>query len=105
MNFDISGTTQGQDMRIYKTDTGRAGNILSVQLGALEYAPDFGIDLRYFLDNEFRFQNESFKAYLVQVLTSYGINVSSVSETVSDLFNTLQISVGESGSSREGFVV
>jgi hypothetical protein len=105
MNRDIVGITQGEDMRLYPTETSRAGNILSVQLDSLEYAPDLGIDLDYFIDTDFRFQNESFKAYLVQVLAQNGINVTSVSEVIHDLYNTLTMSVGDSGAGQEGFVV
>lgn len=77
----------GADIGVYNTQTSRAANILSVQLGALEYAQDLGIDLKYFLSEDFRFQNESFKSYLVQVLANNGINVSSVVEVVEALFS------------------
>ncbi len=75
----------GADIGLYDTQAPRAGNILSVQLGSLEYAPTLGIDLRYFLREDFRFQNESFKAYLIQILAENSINVSSVLDQVSNL--------------------
>jgi hypothetical protein len=75
----------GDDIGIFDTQNFRAANILSVQIGNLDYAPDLGIDLRYFLSEEFRFQNESFKAYLIQVLANYAINVASVIDTVENL--------------------
>ncbi len=52
----------GADIGLYDSQSPRAANILSVQLGALEYAPTLGIDLAYFLQEDFRFQNESFKS-------------------------------------------
>lgn len=76
----------GEDIGLYDTQTSKAGNILSVQLGDLEYAPDLGIDLAYFLSEDYSFQNESFKSYLVEVLANNGINVSSVTETIESLF-------------------
>ena len=72
-------------MQIFDTQTEKAANILSVQLGALEYAKDLGIDLRYFLTEKIQFQDDSFKAYLVQSLASRGINVSSITEVLKAL--------------------
>ena len=80
----------GADIGLFDTQTTRATNILSVQLAALEYAQDLGIDLKYFLSDEFRFQNESFKSYLVQVLANNGINVASVTEVLENLFASYQ---------------
>lgn len=76
----------GNDIGFFDTQVPKAANILSVQLGSLEYAQDFGIDLRYFLDEGFQFQNESFKAYLIEILANRGVNVASVIETFNDLF-------------------
>lgn len=76
----------GTDIGVYDTQTTRAANILSVQVAALEYAPDLGIDLRYFLSEDLRFQNEGFKSYLIQVLANSGINVAEVVDTVENLF-------------------
>ena len=91
--IDIVGITQGEDFRIFDSDVPRAANILGVQLASLEYKQDFGIDLEYFLDPDFSYQNESFKNYLVQVLSSYGINVSSVIEVIENLYSDLTISI------------
>lgn len=85
--IDIISAENGRDLGLYNTQTTRATNILSVQLGTLEYASDLGIDLKYFLSEDFKFENESFKAYLVEVLANRGINVSSVDEVVHRLFN------------------
>lgn len=74
------------DLGFADTQVKKGENILSVQLGALAYAPDFGIDLRYFLSEDFKFQNDSFKSYLIQVLANNGINVATVVDTVNNLF-------------------
>lgn len=74
------------DIKTYDTSVTRAENVLSVQLGSLDYAPDFGVDLRYFLSEEFEFQNDSFKAYLLQRLAEHSIDVFRVTETVENLF-------------------
>ncbi len=78
--MDIIDFTE-KGMQTYNTQTHRAANVLSIQLGALEYLPDFGIDLNYFLTETTAFQDESFEAYLVQALASRGINVAAI-ETV-----------------------
>lgn len=80
----IDFTTKG--MQVYDTQTERAANILSVQLGALEYWPEGGIDIRYFLTEPIEFQDESFRAYLIQVLATWGINVSSMVNVLESLF-------------------
>lgn len=83
----------GADIGLFDTQTCKAANILSVQLGALEYNPTVGIDLKYFLSEDFQFQNESFRAYLIEVLSNSGINVSSVLETIDNLFTTLSFTL------------
>lgn len=91
--IDIITAYDGEDMQIYDTQTMQAANILAIQLGSLEYAKDLGPDLRYFLSGDFRFQNESFKAYCVEVLANRGINVSEVIEVVDSLFSTFQFNI------------
>lgn len=91
--IDIVSTIQGQDMGVFDTQTCRAANILSVQLGALEYEPTLGIDLKYFLSEEFQFQNASFRAYLIEVLANNGINVASVLEQIENLFTVLTFNI------------
>lgn len=85
--IDIISTTNGLDIGVYDTNTTKAANVLSVQLGALEYAPDLGIDLNYFLSEDFRFQNDSFKSYCVNILAQNGINVTEVLDETQSLFS------------------
>lgn len=91
--IDIVSWESGKDFGVLDTQTPKAANILSVQVGSLEYAPTLGIDLKYFLSPEFAFQNESFKAYCVQVLANNGINVATVSEEVYALFTRLGFNI------------
>lgn len=86
----------GLDAGVIDTNVARSGNILSIQLGALEYAPDLGIDLEYFLSPDFSFQNESFKAYLIQVLASYSINVATITDTVENLYRQYTFNISPS---------
>lgn len=97
--IDIVSANQGQDLGIYDTETMRAANILSVQLRSLEYAKDLGIDLEYFLFEDFQFQNDSFKAYLVQVLANRGINVSSVTEILNTLYSQYTFNIASNENS------
>lgn len=53
------------DLVLVDTNVGKAQNVLSIQLGSLYYAEDFGIDLAYFLSEEFEFTNDSFRSLLV----------------------------------------
>ncbi len=94
--IDIVRVYPGEDLGMFDTDVERAKNILAVQIGALSYIPDFGIDLKYFLSEEFEFQNESFKSYLVQRLADYSVNVSSVVSTIENLFTSLVFNIGSS---------
>jgi hypothetical protein len=95
----IDIVSQTGDIGLFDTQTSRAANILSIQLGSLEYAPDLGIDLKYFLSEDFQFQNESFKSYLIQRLADHAINVASLVDTVETLFRqyTFNLSPAESG--------
>ncbi len=85
--------TGGDDIGLFDTQTTKAANILNVQLGALEYAPNLGIDLKYFLSDEFKFQNASFKAYMIEILANNGINVSSVIDIMEDLFSVYTFNI------------
>ena len=89
--IDIVSAEPGQDLGIYDTQTQKAANILAVQLGSLEYAPALGIDLAYFLTNDFKIQTESFIAYCTEVLANNGINVNQVIQTVDALSEGLTV--------------
>ncbi len=94
MNVDVFEFPDGSDIVTRQSDAARAGNVLAVQLGNLEYAKNFGVDLKYFFQSDFQFQNESFKAYLVQRLIEHQINVSSVTDVLESLYNEYTFNVG-----------
>jgi hypothetical protein len=77
------------DLGVLNSKIKRAENVLSIQLGSLEYAPDFGVDLDYFLAEDFQFQNTAFKSYLLQRLAESSIDVMSVVELVEKLYTTM----------------
>lgn len=91
--IDITGFTQNDpekgivaDVKFFDTQTTRASNILSTQIGSLSYDPAFGIDLDFFLTSPVKFQNAGFRSYCVQILASYGISVQSMDESLDALF-------------------
>jgi hypothetical protein len=98
---DITGITEGADAdpRVIDALTPKAANCLQVQLGELEYAQDFGVDLDFFLDPDLKFQNASFKAYLVQRLAEMNVNVSQVLEALEQFVLSYTFEVGEPTSS------
>lgn len=103
MQLDIDGLING-DLVVSQTEAPRAGNLLSVQLGSLEFAPDAGVDLNFFLTSDFKIQNESFKAYLVQRLLEQRVNVLNVVEVIETLSTRYQFGVGSTDSSSGGFI-
>lgn len=93
--IDILRVEDGEDFGMLDTQMKKAENILSTQIGTLEYSPDFGIDLKYFLDEKFRFQNESFKAYLIERLANSAVNVSGVTDLVESLSSVYTFNIGD----------
>lgn len=81
------------DLTFIKTDLGRASNLLSTQVGNVLYLNNFGIDLEFFLGDEFTFQNETFKAYLISKLSEASINVFEFKDVIKDFFNEYNISL------------
>lgn len=104
--IDIVGIGEGPggDLRLYNAQTSKAANVLSVQLGYLEYAPEFGIDIRFFIQEELQFQKESFKSYLIQRLAEHHVNVNEVIETVQTLYEKLTFVVGDADQTTGGFI-
>lgn len=84
--IDIVAADDGEDLRTADTDVPRAANYLSVQIGALEYAPEVGIDMAYFIGEQFNFQADSYRSYCIETLAKVGINVSAVLEVINPLF-------------------
>lgn len=86
----------GKDLTVAQTEAPRAANVLSVQLADLEYASDFGIDLRFFLESEFAIQPESFKAYCVQRLLQHGVNVAKTVDVLDKFYTIIDFRIGSS---------
>lgn len=79
---DILTVENNMDLGIASTVVPKSINLIEVQLGELSYAETFGIDKKYFLSQPFVFTNTAFKAYVVQRLSEYQINVAQVIDTV-----------------------
>lgn len=104
--MDIMECNNGEDLIVMDSVVAKAGNVIAVQLGDLEYSQDFGVDKRFFLESDLQFENESFKAYLVQRLTEHQVNVSGVVETIETLFTQFSFQVsGETDTTTGGLIV
>lgn len=102
---DIVSFQTGFDLGIQDTIVPKAGNLLETQLGSLDFAPAFGVDLHYFLTSNFKFQPETFKSYLIGQMIQNQINVNEVSEVIDSLDRTFDWDVGDLGVSRPGVLV
>lgn len=100
MNLDIV-STDGADLSLARTDVSRAANVLSIQVGSLEYAPEFGIDLKFFLGSDYQLQNESFKAYCVERLLAHRVNVVNAIEVLNRLYSSITFLVGDNDTGTE----
>lgn len=101
--IDITSISGG-DLNLMDSQAPKAANVLQSQLGGLEYARDFGIDLEFFLDPDFQFQNESFKAYLIQRLSEHHVNVNQVLESLEKFFLKFTFTVGDAETASGGFI-
>lgn len=97
-------TSISSDLSVMDAQVSKAANVLQVQIGELEYAPEFGIDLAFFLDEELQFQNESFKSYLIQRLSEHHVNVNQVIEALETFYMQLTFQVGEAETRSGGFI-
>lgn len=92
------------DLVILDSQIGKGANVLSVQLGSLEYLPNFGIDFAYFLTDQFQFQNESFKAYILQRLAESSVDVATVTEQVEALYTQYDLNLAGTTETNPGLV-
>jgi hypothetical protein len=100
----IDITSVSSDLQIMDAQTPKAANVLMVQLGELEYAPEFGIDIEFFIDPDLQFQNESFKSYLIQRLAEHHVNVSQVIEALNAFVLNYTFIVGDENKQTGGFI-
>ena len=103
---DIVEIKDGSDLVLARSNIGRAANVLSIQIGDLEYALTFGVDLKYFLVSEYEFQNQSFQAYLINRLVESQVNVVQCLEVIQNFVTTYTFRIGDPNSrNTEGFIV
>jgi len=69
---------KNNDLEVLDVQTHRAYNLFTTQEGNLIYAPDWGIDLDFFLSKDFKIQNASFESYLLQKLAVWGFTLAEV---------------------------
>jgi phage baseplate assembly protein W len=86
---------QGSDLYVFDSGIKKAENVMTTQLGSLAYAPTFGCDINFFLDDKFSFQNEAFKSYLIQRLAESLIDISSIVEETETFAKTLTFNLSE----------
>lgn len=94
--IDIVDVRDGEDLVIQDSAVMKAANVLSVQTGSLEYAPLFGVDIKFFVFSQLRIQRESFKAYLIERMSMFQINTADVMETLERFYSTITFSVSSS---------
>jgi len=93
--LDLINMVDGEDLHYQHNVAMKAGNVISVQLGSLDFKPDFGSDLKYFLQEDLKFQTESFKSYLVGRLSEYRIQVNATVSIVENFTNKFVMDVGQ----------
>lgn len=101
--IDIFKVEDGEDLVMRDSIAPKGGNVLSIQLGELSYEPDFGVDFRFFMGPEFKFQNSSFRAHLVQRLTEHFVNVVTLAAESRVFEDVLTFTVGDVDS--EGLIL
>lgn len=100
--IDIVGITS--DLDLADSQVPKAANVCEVQVGSLEYLPEFGIDLDFFIQEQFQFQNESFKSYLIQRLAENHVNVNECIELFESFVLKYTFAVGDPQGQTGGFV-
>lgn len=93
--LDLINIVDGDDLHIQHNLGMKAGNIIGTQIGYLDYKKDFGSDLSYFLQEDLKFQTESFKSYLVGRLSEYQIQVNQTVSVIEQFANKFVMDVGQ----------
>ncbi len=94
--LDLINMVDGEDLHIQHNVAMKAGNVIGTQIGSLEFKGDFGSDLKYFLQEDLKFQTDSFKAYLIGRLSEYQIQVNDTMTIVSTFAEQFALGVGQS---------
>jgi len=103
--LDVVELKDGEDVVFIDTVVKKAGNIIRTQIGSLEYAPNLGVDLKFFLQSSLQFQNLSFKAHLVERLAQQQVNVTQVIDVIEKFTENYTFKVGDSDEELKGFIV
>lgn len=103
MPRDILAIENGKDLGLAVTALPKAVNVLSVQLGDLEYATDFGVDKEYFLNSPYLLKTESYKYYLVERLARFQVNVAQIKDTIGALFEKYAFTIAREIDYSKGF--
>ncbi len=74
-------------------DKYKAINLLSVQLQEKNYAADFGIDLDFFINSEYRITPATFAAHIMKRLADYSISVNQVQRVVDDFVANITVNI------------
>lgn len=93
--MDIVDVQDGQDLNIQDSDVMRAANVLQVQIGDLEYAPTWGVDVRQFLESPVQFQDTVIFAHFLERLAQSQINVAESMSIALALYQQYVFSVGQ----------
>lgn len=104
MILDIVQIQTGKDLGFAQTNIPKAANLIAVQVGALEYAADFGIDKKYFLTEAVNFQPENFKAHVVQRLSENQISVAEVLKFLQALSGSFTFKIGNETENVRGLI-
>lgn len=84
------------DSVITDTDLYKADNLLHIQEGDLLYIPEFGIDLKYFFNPDFKVENIVLINYLQQQIAKWYMNVIDMKSTLNDFIEKIQITLAPS---------
>lgn len=84
------------DSVIVDTDLYKADNLLHVQEGDLLYMTDFGIDLKYFFNPDFKIENIVFVNYLQQQIAKWHMNIIDLKSTLDNFIEKIQITLAPS---------
>lgn len=83
------------DFTFPEGEVSRAQNLFDVQIGTLYFLPEWGIDLDYFLNPDFKVQSQSFEAYLLQRLGAWEFNVINMKKQTKEFTQNLEFTFGK----------
>lgn len=91
--LDINLKLDGQDAAVQDTNLFKAKNVADVQLGSLNYAQEFGVDKKFFMDSEFNISSATYGAHVMERLAQAGIPASIAIGVASSFADKVSVSV------------